>query len=99
MKIFAVSEGFNFGKIYECEVIEETEKTYIVRVDGWKHTVKKSSMSVYDYQFCKTYNEIVAKKKEILINRINREKQRIEQLKGYIAKCESMLVDLEKEQE
>ena len=74
-KLYLIDPKWGLGKIEECEVVKETEKTYTIRRNGWgNHLVRKSEMRVWDYVLCKSYDEAVEKTKEFLANGIEENK-------------------------
>lgn len=96
MKIYALETGYHFGIIYECEVIKETEKTYVVRINSITHTVKKREMSVWQYLFFVSYSECLEKLKDLLHKRIEERKKKIIQFHEDIEKYTAMITDIEK---
>lgn len=95
-KLYLIDTKWGLGKIEECEVVKETEKTYTIRRNGWgNHLVRKSEMRVWGYVFCKSYDEAVEKTKELLVNGIEENKERIEQLKAKIEKFKAELAEFE----
>lgn len=96
MKLYTLNTSWKFGKIIECEVQKETEKTYTVEINGWgKNRVLKSNMSLSGWCFFKTYEELLIKLKEFLKQRIENANDSIKKQEINIKKYNSMLADIE----
>ena len=97
MKLYILETKYEIGKISECEVLKETEKTYTVNINGWgKHLVRKSEMRVYKGLLFKTYDETITALKALLKRRIEEKHNTIKRANAEIEKYTFMLADIEK---
>lgn len=85
-KLYAVTiRHYDIGAITEYTVIKDTPKMYTVQKTdshGWKteYAVKKSSMEVYNYHFCKSYAEALEYKIAMLESRIESNERSIAEM-------------------
>lgn len=94
MKLYLINTKWDLGKIKECEVIKETEKTYTIKRNSLrKHLIRKSEMRVYDSLVCETYEEAEKKSIELLKQKIEKCKIHIKQLYDDIERYNTMLAD------
>lgn len=97
MQLYILDTKYDLGKIEECEVIKETEKTYIIKRKAWgTNVIRKSQMQFWNYIVCKSYDEALERLKIILEHKIETSECKIKQLKNDIERYNTMLADIEK---
>ncbi len=92
MKLYGLWEsgGLRPYKIVECEILKETQKTYLIKLIDYPQTVKKSEMylSGWGIRFFCTYEEALTSKKELLRLEISLHQKEIK-------KCEELLAEVD----
>lgn len=97
MKLYLINMKWKYGEIKECEVVKETEKTYLIRREGrWESRVRKSEMKVFDSVVCTSMEEAIEKKRYLLETAIEKSKEKIKLENGKIERFTYMLEDMKK---